>query len=200
MSLNEIVNCPSQFASSTPYIVVQHIDWIQCRYLFVQVQGGNSSATADYSGGAGNSKKVSKYVISTYVLHPNYRYFSPSIVNSQFAANQMQPMRSSKILSMLQSLQLENPSVFHSAQCQFPEPSGSMKPKLQQRRDASTAPVGTYSSSQSRSLVMGRTSRISSSSSLMMKALQLGLEAKERNSLSCCELFLCRLAQTWSSG
>ena len=37
MSLNEIVNCPAQYASSKPYIVVQHIDWIQCRYLFVQV-------------------------------------------------------------------------------------------------------------------------------------------------------------------
>ncbi|KAK6585901.1 hypothetical protein PZA11_000958 [Diplocarpon coronariae] len=33
MSLNEIVNCPSQFASNSPYLVVQHIDWIQCRYL-----------------------------------------------------------------------------------------------------------------------------------------------------------------------
>ena len=46
MSLNEIVNCPEQFVSSNPYIVVQHIDWIQCRYLFVQTtadQGGNNS-------------------------------------------------------------------------------------------------------------------------------------------------------------
>lgn len=39
MSLNEIVNCPSQFASNNPYLVVQHIDWIQCRYLFVQTSG-----------------------------------------------------------------------------------------------------------------------------------------------------------------
>jgi ubiquitin-conjugating enzyme E2 Q len=48
MSLNEIVNCPAQFASSKPYLVVQHIDWIQCRYLFVQVSptdGGYPAAT-----------------------------------------------------------------------------------------------------------------------------------------------------------
>ncbi|KAG9231149.1 hypothetical protein BJ875DRAFT_487289 [Amylocarpus encephaloides] len=38
MSLNEIVNVPSLFASSHPYLVVQHIDWIQCRYLLVQVK------------------------------------------------------------------------------------------------------------------------------------------------------------------
>ncbi|PQE18799.1 ubiquitin conjugating enzyme protein [Rutstroemia sp. NJR-2017a WRK4] len=38
MSINEIINCPAQFVSSTPYIVVQHIDWIQCRYLLVQVE------------------------------------------------------------------------------------------------------------------------------------------------------------------
>ncbi|KAI9046781.1 hypothetical protein LZ554_009518 [Drepanopeziza brunnea f. sp. 'monogermtubi'] len=39
MSLNEIVNCPRQFISSSPYLVVQHVDWIQCRYLFVQTTG-----------------------------------------------------------------------------------------------------------------------------------------------------------------
>lgn len=36
MSLNEIVNAPKLFTSYKPYIVVQHIDWIQCRYLLVQ--------------------------------------------------------------------------------------------------------------------------------------------------------------------
>lgn len=42
MSLNEIVNCPAQFASNTPFLVVQHIDWIQCRYLLVQVAASGS--------------------------------------------------------------------------------------------------------------------------------------------------------------
>lgn len=40
MCLNEIVNAPQEFCSSSPHLVVQHIDWIQCRYLFVRV--GNS--------------------------------------------------------------------------------------------------------------------------------------------------------------
>jgi ubiquitin-conjugating enzyme E2 Q len=38
MSINEIINCPTQFVSSSPYIVVQHIDWIQCRYLLVKLE------------------------------------------------------------------------------------------------------------------------------------------------------------------
>jgi ubiquitin-conjugating enzyme E2 Q len=37
MSLNEIVNCPGKFISSNPFVVVQHVDWIQCRYILVQV-------------------------------------------------------------------------------------------------------------------------------------------------------------------
>ena len=36
MSLNEIVNAPSEFVSSTPHLVVAQLDWIQTRYLFVQ--------------------------------------------------------------------------------------------------------------------------------------------------------------------
>ncbi|KAH7397638.1 hypothetical protein BKA64DRAFT_672448 [Cadophora sp. MPI-SDFR-AT-0126] len=65
MSLNEIVNCPAQFASSSPFLVVQHIDWIQCRYLLVQVQGGNPGVP-DYPTytnlTGGNSNKVSSNV------------------------------------------------------------------------------------------------------------------------------------------
>lgn len=37
LSLNEIVNAPSEFVSQNPYLVVQHLDWIQTRYLFVQI-------------------------------------------------------------------------------------------------------------------------------------------------------------------
>ncbi|KAE8445158.1 hypothetical protein EG329_013654 [Mollisiaceae sp. DMI_Dod_QoI] len=55
MSLNEIVNCPTKFSSSNPYLVVQHVDWIQCRYLFVLSQGTNEGV---YSQG-GNSNTVS---------------------------------------------------------------------------------------------------------------------------------------------
>ncbi|KAJ5738382.1 hypothetical protein N7493_001537 [Penicillium malachiteum] len=35
VSLNEIVNKPDQFVSNHPHFVVQHLEWIQPRYLFV---------------------------------------------------------------------------------------------------------------------------------------------------------------------
>ncbi|KAF5642819.1 hypothetical protein F52700_3045 [Fusarium sp. NRRL 52700] len=38
ISMCEIVNSPSQFVSTEPFFVVNKIDWIQCRYLFVQIQ------------------------------------------------------------------------------------------------------------------------------------------------------------------
>jgi ubiquitin-conjugating enzyme E2 Q len=38
LALNEIVNAPAEFTSNNPYYVVQHLDWIQTRYLFVQCQ------------------------------------------------------------------------------------------------------------------------------------------------------------------
>jgi ubiquitin-conjugating enzyme E2 Q len=59
MSLNEIVNCPSKYVSHTPYLVVQHIDWIQCRYLLVQVQ--NTESTTAYSTNTVNDA-VNRYV------------------------------------------------------------------------------------------------------------------------------------------
>ncbi|RVD89941.1 uncharacterized protein DFL_000927 [Arthrobotrys flagrans] len=36
MCLNEVVNLPNQFVSKTPHLVVDKVDWIQTRYLFVQ--------------------------------------------------------------------------------------------------------------------------------------------------------------------
>lgn len=35
IALCEIINAPEDFVSNTPHYVVQHVDWIQCRYLFV---------------------------------------------------------------------------------------------------------------------------------------------------------------------
>ncbi|EME83612.1 uncharacterized protein MYCFIDRAFT_164748 [Pseudocercospora fijiensis CIRAD86] len=37
LALNEIVNAPAEFTSSNPYYVVKQLDWIQTRYLFVNV-------------------------------------------------------------------------------------------------------------------------------------------------------------------
>ena len=36
ISLNEVVNAPQKFVSSYPHLVVDQLDWIQTRYLFVQ--------------------------------------------------------------------------------------------------------------------------------------------------------------------
>ncbi|KAL3428150.1 polymerase [Phlyctema vagabunda] len=58
MSLNEIVNNPKAYQSSSPYLVVQHVDWIQCRYLFVkssQTDAGNPYQLANLPGQPGNS-------------------------------------------------------------------------------------------------------------------------------------------------
>ena len=50
MSLNEVVNAPESFTSRNPHYVVNEIDWIQTRYLFVKADhkslGHNFSANA----------------------------------------------------------------------------------------------------------------------------------------------------------
>ena len=37
LALNEIVNAPSEFISKEPFFVIEQLDWIQTRYLFVQI-------------------------------------------------------------------------------------------------------------------------------------------------------------------
>ncbi|KAJ5798120.1 uncharacterized protein N7503_007416 [Penicillium pulvis] len=39
LSLNEIINRPTDFVSQSPHFVVDHLDWIQPRYLFVGNRG-----------------------------------------------------------------------------------------------------------------------------------------------------------------
>ncbi|ROV92598.1 hypothetical protein VMCG_08968 [Cytospora schulzeri] len=46
ISLCEIVNSPEDFVSTTPHLVVNQVDWIQCRYLFVQPWSGLSTSTS----------------------------------------------------------------------------------------------------------------------------------------------------------
>ncbi len=40
MSLNEIINAPDEFVSTSPHYVVSQNDWHQCRYLFVKSSKG----------------------------------------------------------------------------------------------------------------------------------------------------------------
>jgi ubiquitin-conjugating enzyme E2 Q len=35
VALNEVVNAPAEYVSKNPHLVVQHVDWIQTRFLFV---------------------------------------------------------------------------------------------------------------------------------------------------------------------
>ncbi|KAG8670168.1 hypothetical protein FPOAC2_09513 [Fusarium poae] len=46
ISLCEIVNNTARFVSTQPYFVVNKVDWIQCRYLFIQVDYDPTSAAA----------------------------------------------------------------------------------------------------------------------------------------------------------
>lgn len=50
MCLNEIVNAPDEYICKTPHLVVQYIDWIQCRYLFVRA---GSSSQSEVRAGSG---------------------------------------------------------------------------------------------------------------------------------------------------
>ncbi|KDQ20057.1 hypothetical protein BOTBODRAFT_152662 [Botryobasidium botryosum FD-172 SS1] len=57
MALTEIVNLPNKFVSQTPYYVVQHTEWLLCRYLLVMRTGSNGQSMTGMTGGpdpAGN--------------------------------------------------------------------------------------------------------------------------------------------------
>lgn len=45
MALSEIVNAPKEFVSRTPHLVINKIDWIQTRYLFVKGTKGDTAPT-----------------------------------------------------------------------------------------------------------------------------------------------------------
>ncbi|TIA20063.1 hypothetical protein D6C80_02572 [Aureobasidium pullulans] len=44
IALNEIVNAPAEYVSSTPHYVVAQLDWIQTRYLFVKCKPADADA------------------------------------------------------------------------------------------------------------------------------------------------------------
>lgn len=47
MALSEIVNAPKEFTSMSPHLVVQYIEWIQTRYLFVKCTITNQDPSAE---------------------------------------------------------------------------------------------------------------------------------------------------------
>jgi ubiquitin-conjugating enzyme E2 Q len=50
LALNEIVNAPKEFTSSTPHLVVAQLDWIQTRYLFVKTKQDYATNPATEQG------------------------------------------------------------------------------------------------------------------------------------------------------
>ncbi|KAJ2894276.1 hypothetical protein MKZ38_007784 [Zalerion maritima] len=49
LALCEVVNAPQRFTSTSPHYVVDQIDWIQCRYLFVNTKNAHSpTAPSDF--------------------------------------------------------------------------------------------------------------------------------------------------------
>lgn len=71
VSLCEIVNSPDKFVSTTPYYVVSNVDWIQCRYLFVQRTNVQGSSVARDAG-----RDLAK--VEGIPQDPNYRVLGPS--------------------------------------------------------------------------------------------------------------------------
>lgn len=50
LAMAEILNAPDEYQSKSPHLVVQHVDWIQCRYLFVN-KGSNNTYDPNYRPG-----------------------------------------------------------------------------------------------------------------------------------------------------
>ncbi|ORY55083.1 uncharacterized protein BCR38DRAFT_127127 [Pseudomassariella vexata] len=61
LSLNELINKPGQFTSAQHFFVVQHIHWIQCRYLFVKTTRSTAMSPSDinaHTPGSANTAPI----------------------------------------------------------------------------------------------------------------------------------------------
>ncbi|KGO37303.1 Ubiquitin-conjugating enzyme, E2 [Penicillium expansum] len=76
ISLNEVVNAPHKFVNHSPHYVVQHLDWIQPRYLFVRLQDLNVPGMADRTGGStyGSTPKSYKSQSSSHNNDESHLY------------------------------------------------------------------------------------------------------------------------------
>ncbi|GAA5925491.1 uncharacterized protein JCM15063_005038 [Sporobolomyces koalae] len=75
-ALAEIVNVPQEFVSNKPYLVVDKVDWIQCRYLIVQrsrppAESTDAVVTTDASDTA--HELPTSQLPQTLPLDPNFR-------------------------------------------------------------------------------------------------------------------------------
>lgn len=76
MSLNEIVNAPTEFVHTQPHYVVEQLDWIQPRYLFVGIEKTPSSPSplSDNDMKKGASPNASTF----YAQDPHHTAYGPS--------------------------------------------------------------------------------------------------------------------------
>lgn len=101
LSLNEIVNAPSEFKSHSPYLVVGNVDWVQTRILFVKCNVQNTKALEDVPGAQPDE-----------VLEQDQRFCSkgtagPKLIipaNAISASRRKQPGRVSKGLKKIKLL------------------------------------------------------------------------------------------------
>lgn len=69
-ALCEIVNAPKQFVSSSPYLVVNKVEWIQTRYLLVQ---------APSQHGISQDETITQHGVQTVSLDPKVWIFSLNV-------------------------------------------------------------------------------------------------------------------------
>ncbi|KAJ5219903.1 hypothetical protein N7468_009107 [Penicillium chermesinum] len=77
ISLNEIVNCPRKFTSVRPYFVVDNLQWIQPRYLFVGTTVGTTDA-ASVPSVKPKKRRADSDSISILPQDPQYVAFGPN--------------------------------------------------------------------------------------------------------------------------
>lgn len=76
VSVCEIVNRPDLFVSSTPHYVVDQIQWIQCRYLYVQVNPTTAALDEPFPGQQSkNSEGNIPQDPSRYLIGPGEKPF-----------------------------------------------------------------------------------------------------------------------------
>ncbi|KAJ9149271.1 polymerase [Pleurostoma richardsiae] len=100
LSLNEIINAPDEFVSTTPHYVVSQVDWIQCRYLFVNCSESiqlPGATTVNHSDGSSKPEKA----IKMFEQDPSRPAFGPNSLPLKIPAK---AIRSSHLLDKKPSL------------------------------------------------------------------------------------------------
>ena len=102
LSLNEVVNAPEEFMSKNPHYVVDKIDWIQTRYLFLKVDAavhGNSDSLDS------KPSHIYEQDPKVHALGENNR---PVVIPITAVSKSRRPVVSPAVLSMAPSKKLKS--------------------------------------------------------------------------------------------